>query len=151
MLILIIVISLVLGLICSYLFSKNDENFVAAVLGFLSVCILILAGFILFIMLLCYPYKVDEKIVMYQEENTIIEEKVKNTVRAYMEFEQETYDKLLKDADLITMMLKYPELNSNELVKIEIETYKENSQKIKELKDNKIGRSTMAWWICFGN
>lgn len=109
-----------------------------------------ISGLILFFMLIFFPYKVEAKIEMYETENNVIEEKIKNTVRAYMDFEETTYKELLENADLTTMILKYPELNSNELVKIEIETYKENSKKIKELKEDKIGKSTKAWWLYFG-
>lgn len=85
------------------------------------------------------------------EDIKFIREKRKGTVRDYMEYEETTYKQLLENADLTTMVLKYPELNSNELVKMEIETYKENSKKIKELKEDKIGKSRKAWWLYFGN
>lgn len=149
MLILIVIVSLILGLIC---LAKSEDGYETyEVFAFLLGCVFALSGLILVIMLLFYPYKVSEKIEMYQQENIVIEEKVKNTVRAYMEFEQETYEKILENADLTTMILKYPELNSNELIKVEIETYKENSKKIKELKNDEIGKSTMAWWLYFGH
>ena len=71
---------------------------------------------------------------MYEEENSKIETKVKDTVQVYMNYEQETYKSLVENANLETLLIKYPELNSNELVKSEIEIYKENNNKIKELK-----------------
>lgn len=115
---------------------------------------LLAGGFILImilIMLIDFPYNIEKKLAMYEEENLKIETKIKNTIKSYMEYEQETYDKVLKDADLTTMVLKYPELNSNELIKAEIEMYKENNKKIKELKEKQINRSVMAWWLYFGN
>lgn len=147
MLVLIFIISLVIGLVCLYLteYSEIAEGF-----AILTWIICGVSGIAIFLMLLFYPYKVEEKTVMYETENNVIEEKIKNTVRAYMEFEESTYRELLENADLTTMILKYPELNSNELVKAEIETYKENSKKIKELKEDKIGKSTKAWWLYFG-
>ena len=84
------------------------------------------------------------------EENTNIETKVKETVRAYMNFEESTYTELIKDADLTTLMIKYPELNSNELVKTEINLYIENNNKIKELKEKKIDKTILKWWLYFG-
>lgn len=98
-----------------------------------------------------FPYLVKDKLEMYQEENTKIEEKVKDTVRIYMNYEQETYDNMIKDADLMTLLVAYPELNSNELIKSELTVYIDNSNKIKELKEQLIMRSTMAWWLYFGN
>lgn len=93
---------------------------------------------------------VDEKISMYTEENTNIETKVKETVRAYMNFEESTYTELIKDADLTTLMIKYPDLNSNELVKQEINLYIQNNNKIKELKEKKIDKTVVKWWLYFG-
>lgn len=147
MLVLIFIISLIIGIVCLFLaeYSEIAEGF--AILTWL---ICGFSGIIIFFMLLFYPYRIDEKIEMYETENIVIEEKVKNTVRAYMEFEESTYKELLENADLTTMILKYPELNSNELVKMEIETYKENSKKIKGLKEERIGKNTMAWWLYFG-
>ena len=97
-----------------------------------------------------YPYNVDEKIAMYEEENIKIEEKVRNSVKGYMDFENDTLKNLIDTSDLQTLLIKYPDLNSNELVKMEIETYKENSQKIKELKEKSVTRHYKAWWLYFG-
>lgn len=113
--------------------------------------IFVISAIILGCMLLFFPYGVDKKLEMYKEENSNIELKVKETVRAYMDYEKETYSNLIENADLTTLLVKYPELNSNELVKAEIDTYKDNSKKIKELKEKQINRSIMAWWIYFGN
>lgn len=148
MLVLIFVISLVILAISAISADYNDVAEITSVLGFI-VCGA--SGVVLFFMLIFFPYKVDKKLEMYEIENQAIEEKIKNTVRDYMEYEESTYKQLLENADLSTMILKYPELNSNELVKAEIETYKENNNKIKELKEDKISRSTMAWWLYFGN
>lgn len=99
---------------------------------------------------MCYPYNCDKKLAMYEEENIKIETKVKETVRAYMNYEEDVYKNLIETADLTTLLIKYPELNSNELIKVEIETYKENSKQIKDLKSRQIDRSLMAWWLYFG-
>lgn len=138
---LVICIGLFIGGICAY-----EESVVGGSL---------LAGglivIIIMVMLIDFPYNIEKKLAMYEEENLKIETKIKNTIKSYMEYEQETYDKVLKDADLTTIVLKYPELNSNELVKAEIEMYKENNKKIKELKEKQINKSVMAWWLYFGN
>ena len=97
-----------------------------------------------------FPYNVDKMIAMYEVENTKIETKIRETVRAYMEYEGTTYEKLVANADLTTLVIKYPELNSNELVRAEIVTYKENNDKLKELKEKQINKSIMAWWLYFG-
>lgn len=143
MLILLIVIFIILGVVLTI--KVHD------LLGWVVIVVpSIILGFILFIMLLVYPYNIDARLAMYEEENIKIEEKVKATVMAYMNYESDTYEKLIKDADLTTLMIKYPELNSNELVKNEIALYIENSKQIKELKEQKIMISTYRWWIYFG-
>ena len=100
-------------------------------------------------LLMCYPYNIDKKLAMYEEENLKIEEKVKNTIQGYMNYEQETYSNLVKDAELETLLIKYPELNSNTLVKQEIKIYKENNTKIKELKEKEIDKNIIGWWLFF--
>ena len=98
-----------------------------------------------------YPRNIDEKLNMYQEENQSIELKVKETVKAYIDYEEENYKNLVETADITTLLIKYPELNSNELVKYEIEIYKSNNDRIKELKEKQIDRASYNWWLYFGN
>lgn len=148
MLILIILICVILVVIGSILESKyNDTSIFWCSTGWIcgAIAVVFLIG-----ILITYPYKIEDKIAMYTEENSNIETKIKETVRAYMNFEQETYQNLVENADLTTLVIKYPELNSNELVKSEIETYKENNNKIKELKESSIMKSTYNWWLYFG-
>ena len=150
MLILLSIIFLFIGGV-TYIMSNEwyDESF-TTIISYLTTAIGVVATITLVVFLFTYPYNVDEKIAMYEEENIKIEEKVRNSVKGYMEFEKDTYINLVDNADLQTLLIKYPELNSNELVKMEIETYKENSQKIKELKEKSITRHRKAWWIYFG-
>lgn len=77
---------------------------------------------------------------MYMEENQNIEKRVKDTVEAYLEYEQETYKNLVEDDTLEVVLVKYPQLNSNTLVKSQIEVYVKNNSEIKKLKENKIDK-----------
>lgn len=138
----------ILLFIIGVIFNCDDFGVVCGVTGGCGTVVSIL---ILFFMLVGYPYNIEEKITMYQEENILIEEKIKNTVRTYMDYEESTYKELVENADLTTLVIKYPELNSNELVKSEIQTYKENSDMIKSLKESKINKKTLNWWLYFGN
>ena len=138
---LVICIGLFIGGVCAC--EENVVGFSVLASGFIAI--------VIFVMLIEFPFNIDKKLAMYEEENLKIETKIKDTIKSYMEYEQETYDKVLKDADLTTIVLKYPELNSNELVKAEIEVYKENNNKIRELKEKQINKSVMAWWLYFGN
>ena len=143
MLIVILIACFILGSIFS---TYGDDDLATLFCSGFLICI-----FAIGVILLIYPYNVEAKIEMYEQENIEIEQKVKETVRAYMEYEQETYNNLVKDADLMTVVIKYPELNSNELAKAEIEMYKENNTHIKILKEEKISKKTMSWWLYFGD
>lgn len=92
---------------------------------------------------------IDDKIAMYTEENTKIETSIGELVSEYMEFEADTYSEFKNDS-AITLVSLYPELKSDELVKIQIETYQENTTKIKELKEDKLDIAIYKWWLYFG-
>lgn len=141
---LILVLIFAIACLIIYDFTDNDGiEILGIMVGFVDI------GVIIF-MTLSYPYKINEKMIMYEEENTKIEEKVKDTVRAYMKYEEDTYNNLVKDTDLETLLVAYPDLNSNELVKSEIELYAYNNHELKKLKEQKINRSVFRWWLYFG-
>lgn len=146
----VIIIFLLILLMIGCVLEANDITG-GIVLAISSLGCGIIAMIVLITLLSNFPFNVDKKLAMYEEENFKIETKVKETVRVYMDYEQETYNNLIKEADLTTLLIKYPELNSNELIKTEIQTYKENSKQIKELKSKQIDKGIMAWWLYFGN
>lgn len=150
MLILLLVLFILLFILGAYI-EENTYSYGGEVLGIISIvaCIAVIISGIAVIV--DYPRNIDEKLNMYQEENQSIELKVKETIKSYMNYEQETYKNLVETADITTLLIKYPELNSNELVKHEIEIYKNNNDKIKELKEKQIDRSSYNWWLYFGN
>ena len=121
-----IVLMIILGLITLvgfYLYDEGISDCVAALILAIGTIAELLLVLIVIIMVFIYPYNVNEKIKMYEEENIKIEEKVKETVKVYMNYEQDTYNNLVKDTDLTTLLIAYPDLNSNELVKSEIDLY----------------------------
>lgn len=91
----------------------------------------------------------DQKIVMYEEENTSIEQSIGSIVEDYMDYESNAYSDL-KSQDLIEFVTNFPELKADALVQEELDIYIENNQKIKELKEEKIDLSTMKWLLYFG-
>lgn len=153
MLILLFITGIILFLISYINIPKINRYFgnVLDICNVFGIVISFMCGFILIcILLFFYPYNIDKKLAMYEEENQKIETKIKDTVRVYMNYEQETYKNLVETADLTTLLVAYPDLNSNELVKYEIEQYKANSDKIKEIKEQQIHKSTLNWWLYFG-
>lgn len=92
---------------------------------------------------------IDDKIAMYQEENTRIEEQIATVVEQYQEYETEIFTSVAPESS-ITLVAMYPDLKSDTLVQSQIETYTANNQKIKELKESKITGSVKRWWLYFG-
>lgn len=92
---------------------------------------------------------IDAKIQMYNDENTHIEEQLDALVNQYMKYESDTYREF-KNQDSVTLVSLYPDLKSDELVKKQCDTYVENNNKIKALKESKINLSTQKWMLYFG-
>ena len=116
--------------------------------GCCSICLLIVCCILLTCVLL--DWNVDKKIEMYQEENAIIEQQINDLVTNYMEYEQNTF-KDFKSESSITLVSLCHELKSDELVQAQIDTYIENNNKIKELKEAAIDLSVLKWWLYFGH
>ena len=93
--------------------------------------------------------KAEEKIAMYQEENSKIESQINELVEKYMDYESETLSEF-KSESSITLVSLYPELKSDTLVQTQITTYTENNNIIKELKEMLIDRSVYKWMLYFG-
>lgn len=122
-----------------------DESFLgAAVVGY------ILSVFLAIILLFTYQPGIEEKIIMYQEENTIIEMQLANLVQNYMEYEKDVVFKVAEDGSTIQLISLYPELSADELVKAQMNTYLENNKEIKNLKNSQINQSYWRWWAYFG-
>jgi hypothetical protein len=123
-----------------------------AIMGAL-VCVVIISGLMMLIScgFVISTYKIEEKIAMYEEENTAIEQSVSTVVQAYMEYESEIFDKITQNNESVMMFAsRYPELKSNTLVQGQINIYVENNSKIKELKEEKITASIWRWLLYFG-
>ena len=123
-------------------------GFAFIAMGFIGT-LAVVCGFVAVSVCLSETKVVSEKIKMYTEENTKIEEQIDTVVKEYMEYEGDTFSELKGDSS-ITLVSLYPELKSDELVKTQIATYQENNKKIKELKEKKINAKIYKWWLYFG-
>ena len=117
---------------------------VAAIFGFIFIISGILCG-----TCLSDSYAADRKIAVYEQENARIEEQISAVVEKYLEHEQITYDNLTPE-DARAIIIAYPELNSNEIVKKQIEIYDKNSEQLKELKSDAEMKAIWKWWLYFG-
>lgn len=113
------------------------------------VCIIALIGIFVNIGLLVRGRTLDDKIAMYEQENTAIEQSVDVLVKDYYKHESDTYSSL-KPENAVLFASAYPELQSNELATKQLEIYVENNNKIKELKEDQINLSRNRFWLYFG-
>ena len=91
---------------------------------------------------------IDDRISMYQEENTKIEADVSTVVCSYINHELEVFDRSDTES-LIVLIQMYPELKSDTLVKNQIDVYISNNNKIKSLREAKINYELSKWWLYF--
>ena len=143
MIILLIIISII-GFIIFRVVYEDD------IAGFFLVCFCVLFVIAIFLGISVSNGRiVDEKIAMYQEENTKIEKQIDTLVSNYMNYESDTYEKF-KSESSITLVSMYPELKSDKLVEEQISVYEENNKKIREFKEDKIDLKVKKWWLYFG-
>nr|DAR20244.1 MAG TPA: hypothetical protein [Caudoviricetes sp.] len=143
MIILLIIISII-GFFISCVIYEDDTACFFGVCFYVLFIIAILLGIIV-----SGGRTIDEKISMYQEENTKIEKQIDTLVSNYMNYESDTYEKF-KSESSITLVSMYPELKSDKLVEEQISVYEENNKKIRELKEDKINLKVKKWWLYFG-
>ena len=91
----------------------------------------------------------EQKITVYQEEMTNIENSINPVVQNYLDHEKETYTALTPDNAVIFASI-YPELSSNEIVQKQLSIYNEYLISIKNLKLEIAEISTAKWWLYFG-
>lgn len=137
---------------CSISYNNGDECFGwGAGIGF-SAVIFVCVGIALIFgaEALVTSKTIDAKIEMYTEENAKIELIVTETVEKYLEHEYKIYESL-QGEDIQTLLVVYPEINSNELVKHQIEMFIENNNNIKKLRNEKINLATWKFLMYFGS
>lgn len=93
---------------------------------------------------------IDQKIEMYEKENTKIEQQIEASVIAYQKHEKEVFSNVKTDS-YIQLVSLYPELRSDTLVKEQIKTYQSNDKQIKILKQQAIDGNVLRWWLYFGH
>ena len=92
---------------------------------------------------------IDQKIAMYEEENTKIETQIAEMVEQYQQYETDIFTEVKPESSM-TLVSLYPELKSDTLVQSQIEVHTANNHKIKELKETQIDGPVYRWWLYFG-
>jgi len=129
---------------------ENLEIAGSVVITISAIAVLLCLGFgIAFTAKVSTAYTIDEKITMYEEENSKIEEKINTTIANYLEHEQIILTNLNPE-NAMAILAAYPELKSDTLVASQVEKYISNTKEIKSLKESKIDISKQKWWLYFG-
>lgn len=146
----IIALALMIWFIILYLKSPYETFVLAIIAGIIAFFLLISVIFQCY-QVFCRANTIQTQIEMYEEENSKIEEKINAVVQDYLDHEKETY-KDIKPENVIAALSMFPELNSSELVKKEIEIYQSNETKLIDLKEEQIKEIPMARYLLyFGN
>ena len=138
----------VLGCFLTNFCNSKDIGAVLIAIGGITSGICLIAALILGI-IVSNQNVMDDKIVMYLEENTMIEEQVNILVDEYMNYESSVYSEV-KTTSPIVLAQMYPEIKSDELIKSQIDIYVANNEQIKYLKLQKINGPVYRWWLYFG-
>lgn len=92
---------------------------------------------------------INDKIDLYVTENNKIENQVENAVISYENYEKGTLEKFDFSDNMEIIFARYPELKTDNLIVEQISLYKENNQKIKELKEERLSYKLYGWWLFF--
>lgn len=151
--IIVLFVIFLLMIVIGYILEENVCSDFVEILGIggMSMGCISEAIIIIFIICLCFDISkskvIDKKIKMFQEENKLIEEQVTTVVNSYKDYEKEV---ISNTGQMATILIKFPELKSNELVTKQIDVYLKNNDKIKSLKEEKIDYQVSKWWLYFG-
>ena len=94
-------------------------------------------------------FGIQEKIQIYEDQNTQIEQSIDAAVKAYCEHEQITYTKM-SDGAVALVAAAYPELASSELVKTQMDVWTYNSLELKDLNSKLVDFHRAQYFLYFG-
>lgn len=131
--------------------STNKFGFLAVVPGVLGAIFTIIFGIwtLWNIIVVASGFGIQEKIQIYEDQNTQIEQSIDAAVKAYCEHEQITYVQM-SDGAVALVAAAYPELASSELVKTQMEVWTSNSNELKDLKSDLVDFHRAQYFLYFG-
>jgi len=156
MIILLVLILIVLTIVCARNTDSSDSYYSDFSAGWsvglrfsIIILILVIVWGCITLNSIVGERTIDERITMYQEENTKIQADVSRIVGDYMNWEKETYDNVKNESPIVLVQL-FPELKSSELVGRQIDLYIVNNDKIRGLREKKINIELDKFWLYFG-
>lgn len=150
MIILILIICIAVLIFGIWAYDSIDE-LIGGLVGFIGGAGAVISSIALILLMISVSNDkvIDQKIEMYQAENTRIENQVMECVKQYQEYETEIFTEV-KPESAVTLVSLYPELKADVLVSKQIEIYIDNNEHIKALKKDKINGNIYRWWLYFG-
>lgn len=94
---------------------------------------------------------IDERIAMYKEQNTRIEEQIETVVKQYQEHELGIMTEVGDKESYIILVSLYPELKADDLVSKQIDVYLNNNKTMVDLNNQKLDGKIYRWWLYFGS
>ena len=157
MLIILLIISISLIIVGCVVYFRCNSCYEYLAGGLITTgAILGIAMFIFALVAITYSIKVpqmEERITIYKEENTRIEEQIKIIIEAYQDYEQGVFEDIdlnkISSEKLILLTSIYPELKSDAMVQELIQVHINNTNEIKELRTTKLDYEVWRWWLCF--
>lgn len=128
---------------------SDEVGTIFQIVGAVVIVISTIVSIVLLISVLKWV-NIDKKIIIYEEENTKIEQQIADVVKQYQEYETGIFKEVVPESS-ITLVSLYPELKSDTLVQSQIEVYVDNNKIIKELKSTALNASVYRWWLYLGN
>ena len=149
MFLILTVIAILILLVSNYFYNKSDYqhcDFYES-WGILGGIALGIFGVVLIVLICVYSFNkptISNKIEMYEEENKKVETQLVESVNMWLTHQETTFESISNIDGVTTYLVKYPELKGDSLVGELIETYKNNSKEIKQLKSRKINLEGIA-------
>ena len=152
MITLLLAIALGFVLLAEFIDGSTDKfDFLAVVPRVLGAVSAVIFGIwtIWNIFIVASGFGIQEKIQIYEDQNTQIEQSIDAAVKAYCEHEQITYVQM-SDGAVALVAAAYPELASSELVKTQMEVWTSNSHELKDLKSKLVDFHRAQYFLYFG-
>lgn len=154
MFLILTIIAILILLVSNYFYNKSDYHHCDfyeswGILGGIASGIF---GVVLIVLICVYIFNkptISNKIEMYEEENKKVETQLVESVNIWLTRQETTFESISSIDGVTTYLVKYPELKGDSLVDELMETYKNNSKEIKQLKSRKInleGIAKIGWF-----
>lgn len=147
---LICIVCLVICLVCFCLFRKhnNYDGYFFLGMGISGIAaIVFIIKVIGLISAVSTAYIIDDKISIYEQENSRIEASLNAIINNYSD---ESSISSTNESDLITRMHSIRELKSDTLIQLVVEKYLDNNKEINNLQKEQLDISKRRWELYFG-